>query len=931
MTDDSEGLAVAVQANLKDFNRAMGQIETRIHGMEKKINSDMRKVETSTRRAARKMEQEFSQATVGVAGKIRSLRTMTGDARSMLGGAFGAISAIGPGTGVLGAVGGVAAGAALAGIVRQSEAIADLRAEAERAGLTFQDFQSLKFSFEQERVSIDALTDGFKELQLRADEFIKTGKGSGEEMFNQLGYSATELARRLEDPKELFFDIIDRMRNMKRSEQIRIFDEMFGGTGGEQFMQLMSASTDELRRSAEFAERNVNLTDEMGEKAERVAREFATLGDVIGNAISSRLVDVGDVLVDIGKTMKGLVESANEYAEAMSRGTPERRLREYEQDLVIGQENQRALQAGREAAAAATFGQNIDLGIPQEYLDTLEEQTHELENHEETLARIGGLLARANEISSLSDAERGGEKIEEMRRLSEELKNELVRAAAEMLRLGQYSDAVAAQMREMAFPTTAPPGIGPSGSAGAVPTDLGRRVSSQNVNVAGLKPAVTAAVTAVLSQFPELRVSSAYRSPEYNARVGGARNSRHTHGDAVDLIGVNAQNVAAIVGALQSQGFRGFGYYNNGSLHADMGARRAWGPDRTSGSLGRTPYAFQQAVAYGPSVADIPPAQRLAMSDAAYQDQLKGSEAASKAAAADSAKRDEERARRAEAIEAVNQKIREGIELQQIEAEMLKEGKLSHDEISAALEQERESRQRLDELRAAGVEVSPEMEEAIRREIALKHELIAANDRLRDANESQLERIGELKDAFASLGESALDDFFAIIEGSKSAEDAIKGLVKQMAKMALQGALFGSGPLGQFFGGGLLGGFGKRASGGPVSAGHVYQVNEGGPELFVPNQSGRIIDASRTAAALNAAGRPFQKAGGSTPLFSITNTYNGETIDTRIRQVAGPMAEAAAGRHADNVRSEVPSMVDARNHQRETRRTGTIRSRRGLA
>jgi TP901 family phage tail tape measure protein len=39
---------------------------------------------------------------------------------------------------------------------------------------------------------------------------------------------------------------------------------------------------------------------------------------------------------------------------------------------------------------------------------------------------------------------------------------------------------------------------------------------------------------------------------------------------------------------------------------------------------------------------------------------------------------------------------------------------------------------------------------------------------------------------------------------------------------------------------------GKRASGGPVSAGMLYQVNENGPEMFMPSQNGTIIPADRT-------------------------------------------------------------------------------------
>ena len=107
------------------------------------------------------------------------------------------------------------------------------------------------------------------------------------------------------------------------------------------------------------------------------------------------------------------------------------------------------------------------------------------------------------------------------------------------------------------------------------------RAAHGNVTASSMKDAAAAGAAAALKMFPGLKVSSAHRSAAYNASIGGAKRSRHIEGDAIDFVGVDASNVAAVVEYLKNQGFRGFGYYNNGSLHADMGAPRAWGPDRT--------------------------------------------------------------------------------------------------------------------------------------------------------------------------------------------------------------------------------------------------------------------------------------------------------------------------------------------------------------
>jgi hypothetical protein len=53
-------------------------------------------------------------------------------------------------------------------------------------------------------------------------------------------------------------------------------------------------------------------------------------------------------------------------------------------------------------------------------------------------------------------------------------------------------------------------------------------------------------------------------------------------------------------------------------------------------------------------------------------------------------------------------------------------------------------------------------------------------------------------------------------------------------------------PIGNFFGS-LFGG--GRAAGGPVTAGTPYVVGERGPELFVPQNTGKIIPNNKLTAA----------------------------------------------------------------------------------
>ena len=103
----------------------------------------------------------------------------------------------------------------------------------------------------------------------------------------------------------------------------------------------------------------------------------------------------------------------------------------------------------------------------------------------------------------------------------------------------------------------------------------------------------------LLEKYPELRVTSGYRDPATNARVGGARNSQHTHGTAIDVAmrGIDEARQREIVEYARSLGARGLGYYpSNQSAHFDLrkGAPAAWGGNYSHTSLPQTPGWFQE-------------------------------------------------------------------------------------------------------------------------------------------------------------------------------------------------------------------------------------------------------------------------------------------------------------------------------------------------
>ena len=74
-----------------------------------------------------------------------------------------------------------------------------------------------------------------------------------------------------------------------------------------------------------------------------------------------------------------------------------------------------------------------------------------------------------------------------------------------------------------------------------------------------------------------LIVLSAYRSPEHNRAVGGAKASKHMKGIAFDIAMAN-HDPEAFEAAARAIGFQGFGFYpRSGFIHIDLGPARSWG------------------------------------------------------------------------------------------------------------------------------------------------------------------------------------------------------------------------------------------------------------------------------------------------------------------------------------------------------------------
>ncbi|MDE4595908.1 phage tail tape measure protein [Sinorhizobium meliloti] len=268
---------------------------------------------------------------------------------------------------------GIVSASAVAAIRDAASAIASVGDEARRAGLDVKSFQELKYVAEQNRVGVDALTDGIKELNLRADEFIVTGGGSAAEAFQRLGYSAEDLKRKLEDPADLFTEIIGRLGDLDKAAQIRIMDEIFGGTGGEQFVQLIEAGEAGIRDTIKAAnDLGIVLDRQMIEQAEEIDRQFNAIATTVGTNLKAAIVSA------VG-SLGQFIDSFNEFERQQTRTLQTR------QTAIMGEKNdtyRQIQEATQERIALGETGAGgmIDQSIAelQAHMDRLNEEENRI-------------------------------------------------------------------------------------------------------------------------------------------------------------------------------------------------------------------------------------------------------------------------------------------------------------------------------------------------------------------------------------------------------------------------------------------------------------------------------------------------------------------------------------------------------------------------
>ncbi|BCH60417.1 hypothetical protein RvVAR0630_30410 [Agrobacterium vitis] len=243
--DDTQRLVVSLEARLNKYEKDMSRAA-------KATNDNFRKMEGRARQSAESMEKTMGNAASSIGSKLETMFAPLVRGGALVAGMGGATIAL----------------------KEIANSVAEVDREARKAGVSSKVWQQWTYVATGTGMSIDGVTDALKELNIRGDEFAKTGKGSAEEAFQRLGYTATDVAQKLKDPSRFLDEIIGKLQKMDAAAQTRILDEVFGGTGAEQMAKVLGLSVAEIQKMRSEA---ATFTDEQIEAAKKIDREFSTM------------------------------------------------------------------------------------------------------------------------------------------------------------------------------------------------------------------------------------------------------------------------------------------------------------------------------------------------------------------------------------------------------------------------------------------------------------------------------------------------------------------------------------------------------------------------------------------------------------------------------------------------------------------------------
>jgi hypothetical protein len=313
-------------------------------------------------------------------------------------------------------IGGLVAGAFAVNAVKNyitktTQAVAETQRYADRLGIGVEAMQELNYAAEQFGVGADAMRDGLKELTMRVDEFAQTGKGPASEVMKNLGITRGEAEQLKGNTEELFNVMVDKISQVQNTaERQRIADELFGGQGGEQLVEMVASGTAELekfRKEAQKigyvvpkgeAKRMEKLDQSMKQFGARIKGAGRSLVNSLAPAIQKTLDYVGDFVVKMGNAAKSIERVKKEARDNVT----QQAIREDQKEVKALAKRYRELEIASDKRTSKIKAAKDIMDQYQGVLESLNEG--EAQRRDQVLSQINALSSYVSELETTKKA-----------------------------------------------------------------------------------------------------------------------------------------------------------------------------------------------------------------------------------------------------------------------------------------------------------------------------------------------------------------------------------------------------------------------------------------------------------------------------------------------------------------------------------------------
>lgn len=271
----------------------------RIRGDTVDIRRDFNHMERDARDTSRSMERSFTRSADRIKAAFQGLR----------------IAALGVAAAGAAAVGGFAVG-------RQTlEAVETIQDLADRAGVSAERLQELRFAANQSGASARDLDDGLSRLNRRLGLLVTTGASPAKGAFEALGLSSRIASGELRDAESVFDAAVVALEGVENAaDRAALASQLFGEDSGPRLANLVgrgAAGIAEL--SAAAREAGAVMSNDLVAGAAAASDEIEVLEQQIGAEFRTFVAENAEGLVTLAKVFADVASAAISAANAIKR------------------------------------------------------------------------------------------------------------------------------------------------------------------------------------------------------------------------------------------------------------------------------------------------------------------------------------------------------------------------------------------------------------------------------------------------------------------------------------------------------------------------------------------------------------------------------------------------------------------------------------